>query len=102
MFVALEPRRLYRQVAERIRVLIETGELKPGTRLPPERELAERFAVSRPTVREALIVLEVEGHIQIRMGSGVYISQRSGHGRSDGNSAGALPDRECHCRGSCT
>ncbi|MCC2611209.1 FadR/GntR family transcriptional regulator [Neorhizobium sp. Rsf11] len=76
MFVALEPRRLYRQVAEQIRVLIETGELKPGSRLPPERELAERFAVSRPTVREALIVLEVEGHIQIRMGSGVYISSR--------------------------
>ncbi len=46
MFVALEPRRLYRQVAEQIRVLIETGELKPGSRLPPERELAERFAVS--------------------------------------------------------
>ena len=77
MFVALEPRRLYRQVAEQIRALIEAGELKPGTRLPPERELAERFAVSRPTVREALIVLEVEGHIQIRMGSGVYISQKS-------------------------
>ncbi|MBP1846426.1 DNA-binding FadR family transcriptional regulator [Rhizobium petrolearium] len=76
MFVALEPRRLYRQVAEQIRVLIETGELKPGSRLPAERELAERFAVSRPTVREALIVLEVEGHIQIRMGSGVYISSR--------------------------
>lgn len=76
MFVALEPRRLYRQVAEQIRGLIETGELKPGTRLPPERELAERFAISRPTVREALIVLEVEGHIQIRMGSGVYVSQR--------------------------
>ncbi|WP_105421669.1 MULTISPECIES: FadR/GntR family transcriptional regulator [Neorhizobium] len=74
MFVALEPRRLYRQVAEQIRVLIDTGELKPGSRLPPERELAERFSVSRPTVREALIVLEVEGRIQIRMGSGVYIS----------------------------
>lgn len=76
MFVALEPRRLYRQVAEQIRALIESGELKSGTRLPPERELAERFAVSRPTVREALIVLEVEGHIQIRMGSGVYVSAK--------------------------
>jgi DNA-binding FadR family transcriptional regulator len=76
MFVALEPRRLYRQVADQIRVLIGTGELKPGSRLPPERELAERFSVSRPTVREALIVLEVEGYIQIRMGSGVYIGNR--------------------------
>lgn len=76
MFVALEPRRLYRQVAEQIRMLIEAGELKPGSRLPPERQLAERLSVSRPTVREALIVLEVEGLIQIRMGSGVYVSKR--------------------------
>jgi DNA-binding FadR family transcriptional regulator len=76
MFVALEPRRLYRQVAEQIRLLIAAGELKPGSRLPPERQLAERLAVSRPTVREALIVLEVEGHIQIRMGSGVYVRAR--------------------------
>lgn len=76
MFVALEPRRLYRQVAEQIRVLIETGELKPGAKLPPERELSERFGVSRPTVREALIVLEVEGYLQIRMGSGVYINRK--------------------------
>ncbi|WP_313615099.1 FadR/GntR family transcriptional regulator [Agrobacterium sp.] len=77
MFVALEPRRLYRQVADQIRILIETGELSDGARLPAERELAERFAVSRPTVREALIVLEVEGHIQIRMGSGVYINHKA-------------------------
>ncbi|WP_288431492.1 FadR/GntR family transcriptional regulator [uncultured Agrobacterium sp.] len=76
MFVALEPRRLHRQVADQIRALIETGELRDGAKLPAERDLAERFAVSRPTVREALIVLEVEGYIQIRMGSGVYVSQR--------------------------
>ena len=76
MFVALEPRRLYRQVAEQIRMLIETGELKAGMKLPAERELSERFGVSRPTVREALIVLEVEGYLQIRMGSGVYINRK--------------------------
>ncbi len=76
MFVALEPRRLHRQVADQIRALIEAGELAPGAKLPAERDLAERFAVSRPTIREALIVLEVEGHIQIRVGSGVYVSQR--------------------------
>lgn len=76
MFVALESRRLYRQVADQIRALIEAGELRVGDRLPAERDLADRFGVSRPTVREALIVLEVEGHIQIRMGSGVYIARR--------------------------
>lgn len=100
MFVALEPRRLYRQVAEQIRALIEAGELKRGTRLPPERELAERFAVSRPTVREALIVLEVEGHIQIRMGSGVYISQKhegSGELRQLEDTEGPLEILQARC-----
>ncbi len=76
MFMALEPRRLYRQVADQIRTLIETGELAVGERLPAERELAERFGISRPSVREALIVLELEGLIQIRMGSGVYILRK--------------------------
>lgn len=80
MFMALEPRRLYRQVADQIRTLIETGELAVGERLPAERELAERFGISRPTVREALIVLELEGLIQIRMGSGVYIVRKPGAG----------------------
>lgn len=80
MFMALEPRRLYRQVAEQIRTLIGTGELVVGERLPAERELAERFGISRPTVREALIVLELEGLIQIRMGSGVYIMRQPAAG----------------------
>lgn len=100
MFVALEPRRLYRQVAEQIRALIEAGELKAGSRLPPERELAERFAVSRPTVREALIVLEVEGHIQIRMGSGVYISSRPALAsgvRPDADGEGPLEILQARC-----
>ncbi|WP_312403110.1 FadR/GntR family transcriptional regulator [Rhizobium sp.] len=77
MFVALEPRRLYRQAAEQLRVLIQSGEIAVGERLPAERELAERLGVSRPTVREALIVLEVEGLVQIRMGSGVYVSPKA-------------------------
>lgn len=80
MFMALEPRRLYRQVADQIRTLIGTGELVVGERLPAERELAERFGISRPTVREALIVLELEGLVQIRMGSGVYIMRKPAAG----------------------
>jgi DNA-binding FadR family transcriptional regulator len=77
MFVALEPRRLYRQAAEQLRSLIQSGEIPVGERLPAERDLAERLGVSRPTVREALIVLEVEGLVQIRMGSGVYVNRRA-------------------------
>lgn len=74
MFSVIESRRLYHQVADQMRSLIEQGKFAPGSKLPAERELAELLAVSRPTVREALIVLEVEGFVHIRMGSGVYVA----------------------------
>lgn len=70
---AIEPRRLYRQIADQLRQLIDTGEYPVGSRLPTERELADMLGVSRPTVREALIALEVEGRIRIRVGSGIYV-----------------------------
>jgi DNA-binding FadR family transcriptional regulator len=53
--------------------MIIRGDLAVGHRLPAERDLAEQLSVSRPTVREALIVLEVEGLVNIRMGSGIYV-----------------------------
>lgn len=71
---AVEPRRLYRQVADQLRQLIEAGEFPVGARLPTERELAEQLGISRPTVREALIALEVEGQIRIRVGSGIFVT----------------------------
>ena len=70
---AVEARRLYRQVADQLRALIDGGEYPVGSRLPTERELAEQLQVSRPTVREALIALEVEGRVRIRVGSGIYV-----------------------------
>ncbi|MGD9503167.1 MAG: FadR/GntR family transcriptional regulator [Methyloceanibacter sp.] len=70
---AIEPRRLYRQIADQLRQLIDSGEYPVGSRLPTERELADMLGVSRPTVREALIALEVEGRIRIRVGSGIYV-----------------------------
>ena len=69
----LEPKRLYRQIAEQLRALMETGEFAIGKRLPAERDLAVQLAVSRPSVREALIALEVEGWVEVRGGSGVYV-----------------------------
>ena len=69
----IETRRLYRQIADQLRVLIERGEFALGTRLPPERDLARQLGVSRPSVREALIALEVEGLVEVRMGSGIYV-----------------------------
>jgi DNA-binding FadR family transcriptional regulator len=70
---AVEPRRLYRQVADQLRQLIDSGEFRVGDRLPTERELAAQLGVSRPTVREALIALEVDGRVRIRVGSGIYV-----------------------------
>jgi DNA-binding FadR family transcriptional regulator len=71
---AIEPRRLYRQIADQLRQLIDHGEYRVGSRLPTERELADMLGVSRPTVREALIALEVEGRLRIRVGSGIYVN----------------------------
>jgi DNA-binding FadR family transcriptional regulator len=71
---AVEPRRLYRQIADQISVLISDGEYAPGSRLPPERDLARQLGVSRPSVREALIALEVEGLLDVRVGSGIYVT----------------------------
>src|SRR6187455_3494984 len=73
-FQSIEPRRLYRQIADQIRELIRAGEFVAGARLPPERDLAKQLGVSRPSVREALIALEVEGYVEVRVGSGVYVS----------------------------
>lgn len=75
---AVEARRLYRQVADQLRALIDSGEYAVGDRLPTERELAEQLKVSRPTVREALIALEVEGRVRIRVGSGIYVIEPAG------------------------
>jgi DNA-binding FadR family transcriptional regulator len=73
----LETQRLYQQAAGQIRALIRAGEYAPGARLPPERELAKRLGISRPTVREAMIALEIAGVIDIRAGAGIFVSDRS-------------------------
>jgi DNA-binding FadR family transcriptional regulator len=74
----IEPRRLYLQIADQVRSLITAGEFLPGSRLPAERELAKRFGVSRPSLREALIALEVEGYVDVRPGSGIMVTTPNG------------------------
>jgi GntR family transcriptional regulator, transcriptional repressor for pyruvate dehydrogenase complex len=69
----VDARRSYQQVADRIRAIIQDGGFGVGARLPPERELALQLGVSRPSLREALIALEIDGRVEIRMGSGVYV-----------------------------
>src|ERR1044071_8733938 len=85
-FQSIEPRRLYRQIADQIRTLIRSREFPAGTRLPPERDLARQLGVSRPSVREALIALEVEGLVEVPIGSGIYVLGP----RNDGEPATAV------------
>lgn len=72
---AHEPR-LYRLVADRIQSLILDDNIAPGERLPSERDLATKLSVSRASLREALIALDLGGVIEVRGGSGVYVSEK--------------------------
>lgn len=81
----MSKQRLYQTIALQIRALIDSGDFPVGARLPGERELAERFNVSRVTIREAEIALEAQGRIVIKTGSGVYVMAPSEGGQ------GALP-----------
>jgi DNA-binding FadR family transcriptional regulator len=85
----VEPQRLYRQIADQLRGLIGKGEFDVGARIPAERDLAKQLGVSRPSVREALIALEVEGWVEIRTGSGVYVLDRSHRTSTPASSTGA-------------
>lgn len=71
----MKSRRLFWRIAENIENSIDKGEYAKGSRLPPERELADKFNVSRPTIREAIIALEVRGKVEVKTGSGVYVLQ---------------------------
>ncbi len=84
---AVEPQRLYRKIADQLRSLVSAGEFVVGHRLPAERDLAVQLGVSRPSVREALIALEVEGVIEVRTGSGIYVRA---------SAADAIQDRAAH------
>lgn len=69
----LENPRIYRQIADQLKRLIENNEFPPGSRLPSERDLAQQLQVSRASVREALIALEVIGLVDVRVGNGVIV-----------------------------
>jgi DNA-binding FadR family transcriptional regulator len=68
-----DTRRRYERIAEELRAEIARGVHAVGQRLPSERDLAQRFKVSRPSVREATIALELDGLVEVRYGSGVHV-----------------------------
>lgn len=69
--------RLYEQVADQISTWISENGLRPGDRLPPERELAQRLGVSRATLSQALVALEVIGAVVVRHGDGTVLTERA-------------------------
>jgi DNA-binding FadR family transcriptional regulator len=72
----VEPKRLYRQIADQLAQLIASGEFAVGSRLPAERELAASLGVSRTSVREAIISLEMSGLVEVRVGTGIFVTPR--------------------------
>lgn len=70
--------RLYQELARKLILELEAGHYAVGDRLPAERELAVEYDVSRPTVREAIIALEVQGLVEVRVGSGAYVKRLPG------------------------
>lgn len=70
---------LYERIVDQIRTMITSSQLKPGDRLPSERELAERLGVSRVPIREAMKGLAAMGLLEVRHGSGIFVA----HGAMD-------------------
>jgi GntR family transcriptional regulator, transcriptional repressor for pyruvate dehydrogenase complex len=89
LFNPVNDRRISELIVDQVRLLIRQQQLNPGDRLPAERELCERFGVSRVTVREALRVLEANGLVEIRVGArgGAFVTkpsrERLGEGIAD-------------------
>lgn len=74
-FKPIKTKKVYEEIVDQIKEMIDSGELKPGDRLMAERELAERMQVGRSAVREAFRALEAMGIIEIRPGEGTFISR---------------------------
>lgn len=69
--------RVFEHAVNQIRAVIESGDLEPGDRLPTEQDLSQDLDVSRSSIREALRVLEAEGLIEVRRGSGAFVAPRT-------------------------
>lgn len=84
------PDRLYQDLARRLIAELASGRYAVGDRLPAERELSVQHNVSRPTVREAMIALEVQGLVEVRVGSGAYVRRLPGKDDNPGFNISAI------------
>lgn len=90
-FQAVAVTRLYRMIADQIAGRIRAGDFPRGRRLPSERDLAEQLQVSRASIREALIALEIEGYVEVRVGTGVFVADKEGLGMMPAAGPNATP-----------
>lgn len=82
-FEAIKPPKISDAVISQLERLILEGVLKPGDRLPPERELAQKLNVSRPTLREAIVIMQARGLLQARRGGGTFVCDVVAHTLTD-------------------
>ena len=75
MFKPIQNEKIYMSVIKQVRGAIANGTFSAGDRLPPERELAAMFAVSRASIRQAISALEALGAVEIRRGDGTYVAE---------------------------
>src|SRR5487761_347498 len=78
----LERSRLYEDVGERLGAFVREAGMAPGDQFPPERELSQSMRVSRTSVRQALVVLQALGFVDVRQGEGVFLRRTRGFGDS--------------------
>lgn len=76
-FQPIKIKKIYEEIVEQLMEMISSGELKPGRKLPSERDMAESLGVSRSSVREALTALEAMGILDIRPGEGTFVRETS-------------------------
>lgn len=83
VFKPIRPKKISEEIVEQIKELISAGDLKPGEKIPSERDLAVMLGVSRPSVREAIMVLDAMGLVEARQGGGTYVRSLTSAALSD-------------------
>jgi GntR family transcriptional regulator, transcriptional repressor for pyruvate dehydrogenase complex len=78
----LERSRMYEDLGERLNQFVQEAGMAPGDRFPPERELARQLDVSRTSIRQAMVVLQAQGFVDVRHGEGIFLRRTRGFGES--------------------